>query len=79
MIGQYAASPQRVFEQRRIAIESKRTAAGGYSRAQLADWNVNWPPKHGWKEALIDQDARAFRRFAMDPRRSMVDPLEQPS
>jgi hypothetical protein len=33
-------------------IESKRTTAGGWTRKQLAEWGVKWPPKRGWKVAL---------------------------
>jgi len=35
-------------------IESKQTIRGGYSKAQLAEWGVNWPPPKGWKRALIE-------------------------
>ena len=33
-------------------IERSRTAKGGWSRKQLAEWGVQWPPKKGWKSAL---------------------------
>ena len=33
---------------KREEIESKRA-----TRAQLAAWGVHWPPKKGWKSALI--------------------------
>lgn len=35
-------------------IESKRSRSGGWSKKQLAEWGVGWPPKKGWKQALID-------------------------
>ena len=35
-------------------IEACRTAKGGFSKAQLAVWGVAWPPKTGWKKALIE-------------------------
>lgn len=41
---------------RRVAareIYAKRTPAGGWSRAQLAEWGVPWPPPKGWKDALV--------------------------
>lgn len=75
MTSAYEASPQRIYERRAAAIDSKRTPAGGFTRAQLAEWNIKWPPQHGWKQALIDQDARALRRFALKQQRSLVDPL----
>ncbi|MFD7856155.1 TnsA endonuclease N-terminal domain-containing protein [Streptomyces microflavus] len=34
-------------------IEASRSPAGGWSRKQLADWGVPWPPPKGWKEQLI--------------------------
>jgi hypothetical protein len=34
-------------------IEAARTPAGGWTRAQLAEWGVPWPPRKGWKAALI--------------------------
>lgn len=34
-------------------IEAARTPAGGWTKAQLAEWGVPWPPPKGWKRALI--------------------------
>lgn len=34
-------------------IEAGRSLAGGFTRAQLAEWGVPWPPPKGWKDALI--------------------------
>ena len=38
-------------------IESKRTRADGFTRIQLAEWNVPWPilgsPQKGWKELML--------------------------
>lgn len=34
-------------------IEAKKTRAGGWTKAQLAEWGVDWPPKKGWKDRLI--------------------------
>jgi ribonuclease HI len=36
-------------------IEAARTAAGGWTKAQLAEWGVTWPPPNGWKKRLIQQ------------------------
>ncbi|MFK4087179.1 hypothetical protein ACI2LF_23940 [Kribbella sp. NPDC020789] len=36
-------------------IEAARTAAGGFTRAQLAAWGVTWPPPKGWKKDLNDR------------------------
>lgn len=43
---------------RRVAqaeIEGAKTAAGGWTKAQLAAWGVPWPPPKGWKVALAAQ------------------------
>ena len=34
-------------------IESGKSAAGGYSKAQLALLGVAWPPVSGWKKDVI--------------------------
>ena len=34
-------------------IMSKRTPNGGWTRRQLAEWGVPWPPPKGWKERLL--------------------------
>jgi hypothetical protein len=33
-------------------IEQYKTPNGGWTRHDLANWGVPWPPPHGWKEAL---------------------------
>jgi hypothetical protein len=33
-------------------IMSKRTARGGWTAKQLAEWGVPWPPPQGWKRRL---------------------------
>lgn len=33
-------------------IEAGRSPAGGWTRAQLAQWGVPWPPPKGWKAGL---------------------------
>ena len=38
-------------------IEAARTPAGGWTRAQLAQWGIPWPPPKGWKTGLL-QDRR---------------------
>lgn len=34
-------------------IEAAKTPAGGWTRAQLAEWGVAWPPQRGWKARLL--------------------------
>lgn len=38
-------------------IERGRTKKGGWTRKQLADWGVPWPPPKGWRKALINKSA----------------------
>ena len=33
-------------------IEAMRTPNGGWTRKQLEEWGVEWPPKKGWKSEL---------------------------
>lgn len=33
-------------------IEAARTPSGGWTRSQLAEWGVPWPPPKGWKARL---------------------------
>lgn len=35
------------------AIDAARTPAGGWTKAQLAQWGVPWPPPKGWRKRLI--------------------------
>ena len=34
-------------------IVSKQTAAGGWTRKQLARWGVPWPAPSGWKKRIL--------------------------
>lgn len=34
-------------------ITSRQTAAGGWTKAQLAQWGVPWPAPNGWKKAIL--------------------------
>lgn len=36
-------------------VRAARTHRGGYTRAQLAEWGVPWPPPQGWKERLAQR------------------------
>lgn len=45
-------------EEARSFIEGHQTPNGGYTRQQLAQWNIPWPPPRGWKERLITQLTR---------------------
>lgn len=33
-------------------IEAAKTPKGGWTKAQLQQWGVPWPPPKGWKHAL---------------------------
>jgi hypothetical protein len=34
-------------------IEAAKTPFGGWTRKQLGQWGVEWPPRRGWKQRLI--------------------------
>lgn len=36
----------------REEIESSKTPKGGWTKAQLAEWGIGWPPPKGWQEIL---------------------------
>lgn len=33
-------------------VEQMKTARGGWTKAQLAEWGVQWPPPKGWRKEL---------------------------
>jgi hypothetical protein len=35
-------------------IDAARTPDGGWTRDQLAEWGVPWPPPKGWRKRLIE-------------------------
>lgn len=50
-------------------IEAKKTPKGGWTRAQLAEWGVSWPPPYKWRQALI---------AGLEPDTFLKRKLEQP-
>jgi hypothetical protein len=40
----------------REELEAGRSAAGGFTRKQLAQWGVPWPPPAGWLRALLREE-----------------------
>jgi hypothetical protein len=65
-VRQVARAAQRTPEQAAILaalprvsreeIEAGRSSAGGFTRAQLAEWGVPWPPPSGWLRALLREE-----------------------
>lgn len=47
-------------------IEAAKTPRGGWTRAQLAEWGVPWPPPRGWKKRLL-HEALIAGQAATDP------------
>ncbi|MFI6955529.1 hypothetical protein ACIBJI_18865 [Nocardia sp. NPDC050408] len=43
-------------------INAARTPRGGWTRDQLAEWGVPWPPPRGWQEKLLRQAGRSEQR-----------------
>ena len=37
----------------REEVEAGRSPAGGFTKRQLAEWGVPWPPPAGWLQALL--------------------------
>lgn len=37
-------------------IEAAKTERGGWTREQLAEWGVPWPPPSGWRKHLEEED-----------------------
>lgn len=33
-----------------------RTAKGGWTKAQLTQWGIPWPPPKGWKKKLVQTE-----------------------
>ena len=46
-------------------LASAKTEAGGYTRAQMDVFDIDWPPPKGWPAFLIGQsvDQEKFDRF----------------
>jgi hypothetical protein len=40
----------------REEVEAGRSPAGGFTRAQLAAWQVPWPPPAGWLRTLLGEE-----------------------
>jgi len=48
-------------------IEAAKTPKGAWTRAQLAEWGVPWPPEKGWKDELIERWEAARQDGAPPP------------
>lgn len=53
-------------------IEAARTAKGGWTKDQLAQWGVSWPPSKGWKKLLAEMTAPAMSLAAYDEQGNVV-------
>ena len=56
----------------RAEIEAKRTPKGGWTRKQLAEWGVPWPPPSGWRKQLEGGAEFDVEQFDMSPIRTGV-------
>lgn len=45
---------------------ANRTKAGGYTKRQLALLGVEWPPRTGWKRAVIGREINDERRLEIE-------------
>jgi hypothetical protein len=41
-------------------IMSKQTERGGWTKKQLAKWQVPWPPPKDWKELMIRRETLSY-------------------
>jgi len=48
-------------------IEAARTPAGGFTKDQLAQWGVPWPPPKGWRDALMSGELIAPKEPPLTP------------
>jgi hypothetical protein len=42
-------------------IDAARSSQGGWTREQLAEWGVSWPPPRGWRKRLTRQERRNLK------------------
>jgi hypothetical protein len=54
-------------------VEAARTPPGGWTKAQLAEWGLPWPPPKGWKRWLEQEWERVPQRRSIRP-----DPFVNP-
>lgn len=47
----------------RAEIEAAKTPDGGWTRETLAGWGIEWPPKKGWKRAMMYPDEQIEGEF----------------
>lgn len=50
----------------REQIDAAMTPGGGWTRAQLAEWGVPWPPPKGWRKELEAKAKPEWRCFYCD-------------
>ena len=43
-------------------IERKKSPKGGWTKAQLAEWGVKWPPPKGWKKRLTGKSTSSIKK-----------------
>lgn len=46
-------------------IEAGKSEKGGWSKAQLEAWGIEWPPPKGWKEKLLAGEE--FEKYVPPP------------
>ncbi|MCC3275282.1 MULTISPECIES: hypothetical protein [unclassified Arthrobacter] len=39
----------------REEIDAARTPSGGFTKQQLAEWGISWPPPRGWRRKLEEE------------------------
>ena len=51
----------------REEILKKKTARGGWLKADLAEWGVPWPPPKGWLRALTEGHIELWEIYVWEP------------
>ena len=49
----------------REEIEAARTPSGSFTKQQLAQWGISWPPPRGWRRQL-EEEAEAASATSQD-------------
>jgi hypothetical protein len=53
-------------------IEAKTTPAQSFTRAQLAEWGVPWPPPHGWRAKITKPESVPEPDLSMIPENTVT-------
>ena len=59
-------------------IEAGLSERGGFTRKTLEGWGVDWPPRRGWRKALVRGETPPKRRISMKaPEQTKAEALQE--